>query len=221
MRHPAIPYVAPFALYICLLAVGGFLPIGIGVHYPIRIVAVAVLLWFVSRPVLDWKPGNPIASVLLGTAVFLIWIGPDVLAPEYRQHWLLQNSISGRVESSVPVAIRNDLGFIIFRVIGCAVIVPIVEELFWRGWLARWLVNSEDFRRAPLGAYTASAFWIGSILFASEHGPFWDVGLLAGIAYNWWMIRTRNLADCILAHATTNGLLSIYVLATDNWVYWM
>ena len=53
-------------------------------------------------------------------------------------------------------------------------------------------------------------------LFASEHGSYWEVGLAAGILYNWWVVRTRNMADCILAHAVTNAILSAYVLLTDS-----
>jgi CAAX prenyl protease-like protein len=87
--------------------------------------------------------------------------------------------------------------------------------------LARWLIDANDFRRVPLGAYTASSFWIGSLLFASEHGPYWEVGLIAGIAYNWWIVHTKSLANCILAHAVTNGCLSVYVLATGQWRYWL
>ncbi len=63
--------------------------------------------------------------------------------------------------------------------------------------------------------------WLTAVLFASEHGPYWDVGLVAGIIYNWWLVRTRNVADCILAHAVTNFVLSAYVLKTGNWQYWM
>ena len=73
----------------------------------------------------------------------------------------------------------------------------------------------------PLGTYSASAFWIVAVLFASEHGPYWEVGLAAGILYNWWLIRTKNLADCILAHAVTNAILSAYVLLADQWQYWL
>jgi len=47
------------------------------------------------------------------------------------------------------------------------------------------------------------------------------VGLIAGIAYNWWLVRTRNLADCILAHAVTNLALAIYVIFSDQWQYWL
>ena len=84
----------------------------------------------------------------------------------------------------------------------------------------RWIID-KDFTHVPLGTYTPMAFWAVAVLFASEHGPYWEVGLAAGVIYNWWMIRTRNLADCMLAHAVTNGLLSWYVLQTGQWQYWM
>jgi hypothetical protein len=97
--------------------------------------------------------------------------------------------------------------------------VPIVEELFWRGWLMRWLIRS-DFESVPLGSYTPMSFWVSAVLFAAEHGAYWDVGLLAGIAYNLWIMKTRRLGDCILAHAVTNASLSAYVIWTGQWRYW-
>jgi len=63
--------------------------------------------------------------------------------------------------------------------------------------------------------------WLSAILFASEHGPYWEVGLLAGLAYNFWIIRTKSLGDCILAHAVTNAALSLFVVASGKWDYWM
>ncbi len=99
-------------------------------------------------------------------------------------------------------------------------LVPIIEELFWRGWVMRWLID-RDFTKIPLGTYLPSAFWITAVLFASEHGPYWEVGLAAGVIYNWWMLRTRSLADCILAHAITNGALAVYVVTAGAWRYWL
>jgi CAAX prenyl protease-like protein len=84
----------------------------------------------------------------------------------------------------------------------------------------RWIIDKE-FASVPLGTYAPMAFWSVAVLFASEHGPYWEVGLAAGVIYNWWMIRTRNLADCMVAHAVTNGLLSLYVLRTGQWQYWL
>jgi hypothetical protein len=128
--------------------------------------------------------------------------------------------MTGMSASSVPPALRRNAGFALLRAFGCTAVAPPIEELFWRGWLMRWL-TSHDFRKVPLGACTRFAFWAVAILFAAEHGPYWEVGLAAGIIYNWWLMRTKNLADCILAHAVTNGLLSAYVLLTGQWQYWM
>lgn len=83
----------------------------------------------------------------------------------------------------------------------------------------RWLINT-DFQRVPLGTYAPLSFFVTALLFASEHGPYWDVGLLTGFIYNWWMIRTKSVASCILMHAVTNALLSGYVIWTAQWQYW-
>ncbi len=220
-KYPFVPYVAPFAVFVGFLAIEKQLPFGTEVLYPIRLAAVLATLIFLSRGVIDFRVKSALGTILLGIAVFVIWVAPDVFWPHYRSFWLFTNSVTGHVESSAPPELRSNLPFIFFRTVGCVLLVPVLEELFWRGWLARWLIDADDFRRVPLGAYAASSFWIGSALFASEHGPFWDVGLIAGIAYNWWMCRTRSLGDCILAHAVTNGCLSAYVLATGQWQYWL
>jgi CAAX prenyl protease-like protein len=220
-KYPSLPYVAPFAVFVGFLMLEKFMPGDTGALYPIRVVAVLATIFFFSRSVLDFQVKNALGSILLGVAVFVIWIGPDVLWPNYRGHWLFSNSITGSVNSSVPAGVRTSFSFILFRSFGCVVMVPVLEELFWRGWLTRWLIDGNDFRRVPLGAYSTLSFWIGSAMFASEHGPFWDVGLVAGVAYNWWMCRTKSLADCTLTHAVTNGCLSIYVLGAGAWQYWL
>jgi len=173
-----------------------------------------------SRKVIDLRLRSPLGSVLIGGVVFLVWVAPDLLWPEYRQHWLFQNALTGAVSSSLAPAWRNSWMVLASRSVRSVILVPIIEELFWRGWLMRWLVNA-DFRKVPLGAYTPRSFWITALLFASEHGPYWEVGLAAGIAYNWWILRTGKLGDCILAHAVTNGVLSAYVILGGKWEYWM
>jgi CAAX prenyl protease-like protein len=84
----------------------------------------------------------------------------------------------------------------------------------------RWLIKP-DFEAVPLGAFRPAAFWISAALFASEHGPYWEVGLAAGIIYNLWIVRQRRLADCILAHAVTNGVLCAYIIGWGRWEYWL
>ena len=95
----------------------------------------------------------PVGSLLLGVAVFVMWVAPDALWPAYRSHWLFTNAITGEVRSGIPEGVRANWSFIFFRAAGCFLLVPVVEELFWRGWLSRWLIDGDDFRRVKIGAY--------------------------------------------------------------------
>jgi CAAX prenyl protease-like protein len=187
--------------------------------FPLRFAVVALLIVAVSRPFFSLRPSYPAATVLVGIAVFLIWIAPDVLFG-YRHFWLFENSITGKAEASIGEALRHNVPFLSLRAASSFLLVPILEELFWRGWLMRWLIKPE-FENVPFGTYTPLAFWVVAGLFASEHGPYWEVGLAAGIVYNWWAIRTKNIADCIWAHAVTNAILAAYVLASGHWEYWL
>jgi CAAX prenyl protease-like protein len=186
---------------------------------PARLVLVGGLLLFFRRSYFSLRPDFALASIGVGIAVFAIWVAPDLLFG-YRNHWLFDNFLTGRAVSSIPPGLRGNAAFLSIRAVNCVLLVPVLEEFFWRGWLMRWLID-RNFVSVPLGKYVPSAFWIVALLFASEHGPYWEVGLAAGIVYNWWIVRTRNLADCMLAHAVTNGLLSAYVLIGNQWQYWL
>lgn len=219
-RHPALPYVLPFGVFVLFLTVQDHIPLDHTVEFPLRVLILGALLWFFSRHVIDLRVRNFASSTMIGVGVFVIWVAPDLLWPTYRSHWLFQNSLAGTISSSIAEDFRSDFSVLFFRTLRAVIIVPIIEELFWRGWLMRWLVSSE-FHKLPFGAYSPSSFWITALLFASEHGPFWDVGLVAGIVYNWWMIRTGSLGDLIYTHAITNACLCVYILLTNRWEYWL
>jgi CAAX prenyl protease-like protein len=212
--------VLPFAVLLVLLALNGHLPLPIVWAYPARTLAVLVTLLAVSRPVLDFRVRSVPGSIILGLVVFAVWIAPETLVPGWRQHWLFSNSVMGRADGAASAPHAISAVFIFFRAAGSALLVPVVEELFWRAFLMRWLVNHQ-FWTVPLGHYVRPAFWLTVLLFAVEHGPHWEVGLAAGAAYGWWMVKTRSLGDCILAHAVTNAALAAYVLTAGKWEYWL
>lgn len=219
--HPALPYVLPFAVFFLLLFAGDFLYQLFGVwEFAVRVLILAAVLWVSSRHVIDFNVQQWGPTLLVGLVVFAIWVAPDILFPGYRSHWLFQNPITGSLKSSIPTDLLQNPFVLVFRGIRAVVIVPIIEELFWRAWLFRWLVNPK-FQAVPLGTSTPGAMWLSAFLFASEHGPYWEVGLVAGLIYNWWMVRTKSLGDCIVAHAVTNAALSVFVVLTGKWEYWL
>ena len=200
-----------------MLAAHQYVPIPAPLRFAVSMAAILL----VSREPLRGRPSSPLLSILLGLAVFAIWIGPDVIAPAWRTSILFNNPVVGHPAGNTPPALKNDPMFLLFRIAISVIAVPILEELFWRGWLMRWLIDGDDFRRVPLGRYVPAAFWIAALLFAAEHGSFWDVGLVTGAIYNWWMVRTRNVWDCIVAHAVTNGALAAWVVLAGQWQYWL
>lgn len=105
-----------------------------------------------------------------------------------------------------------------FRIAGAALVVPIMEELFWRSFVQRW-VQTPDFLALDPAQIGLKALLIASALFAIEHTQ-WLAGLIAGLAYGWLYISTRNLWSPIVAHAVTNGVLGIYAVATHQWRFW-
>ena len=214
-----LAWVGPFAVFMIWLAFDKFLPIANPAKELLRdAVLIAAIIGF-ARRLLPTSAPFWLSSIGLGLAVFVVWIAPDALIPGWRNHSLFQNSVTGRITTSIPPAELTPL-MLALRVARASLLVPVIEELFWRGWLPRWLQNSR-FSLVPLGQYTSFAFWTTAVLFAAEHGPFWEVGLLCGIIYNWWMRRTRSLGDLMLVHAVTNLALSVYVIITGRWMFWM
>jgi uncharacterized protein len=220
-RRPVYGYVVPFVAFVTIMALERMLSLPLAWAYTIRFLVVSLLVGWLSWPYLSFRPSLPLASIGVGAAVFVIWIGPDLLfGPGYRHLPLFENAVLGAAASSAPPELRQNVWFLAVRILGTALLVPIVEELFWRGWMMRWLIDQE-FLKVPLGTYAPGAFWLVAVLFASEHGSYWDVGLVTGVIYNWWVIRTRNLADCVLAHGVTNALLAAYVVFGGHWQYWL
>ena len=221
-----MPRVLPFALFMALIGVqefAGFLTkYGIlGAYdalpmilYPVRALAAgAALLYYASRcPELRlsdlFKLPHTLLSIGVGLLVFVLWIN-------------LTFHFGDEVKTFDPALFQSTtvLGVLItFRFLGTALIVPIMEELFWRSFFLRYLIN-KDFENVPVGLFSWSSFVIASIMFGLEHNLI-VAGIIAGIAYNLLLYRTKSISQCILSHAITNLVLGIYVVSTGQWRFW-
>jgi CAAX prenyl protease-like protein len=106
------------------------------------------------------------------------------------------------------------------RFLRLVIVVPLVEEIFWRGFLLRWLIDA-DFTKVPLGTFEWKSFLIVAVLFMLEHAPAdWPAAILTGALFNLVAVRTRSLSSCVLVHAITNLLLGIFILRTGQTGFW-
>jgi hypothetical protein len=148
-RHAAVPWVLPFIVFIALLALQHVIPIPAWVRFAVPMIAILA----VSQVPLHGGPSKPFFSIGVGLAVFVLWVLPDRLVPGWHHFFLFDNAVMGQPVASTPEAFRHDAVFLVFRIAISAVAVPILEELFWRGWLMRWIIDSQDFERIPLGTF--------------------------------------------------------------------
>lgn len=184
--------------------------------YPLKTALVALLLIALWRNyseinLADLKklPATG-ASILLGLLVFVLWINMD---------WDFASF--GASAGFDPTLITSDPErwmLIAFRLTGAAILVPIMEELFWRSFLLRYIIKS-DFNAVRIGSYTLSSFLICAVLFGLEHSLIL-AGIMAGMAYSLLLYKTKSIAQCILSHGVTNLALGIYVLQTGSWMFW-
>jgi uncharacterized protein len=153
-----------------------------------------------------------VLSAALGLVVTVLWVGLDGRYPALP----LQGSRVGF--DPHQLAGPAQLGFLAIRFFGLVVVVPLVEELFWRSFLIRWIV-APDFRRVPIGRVTPMAAAVTSALFALAH-PEWLPALLTGLAWALLLKQTKSVSACLLSHAVANLALGIYVLSTGSWQFW-
>lgn len=184
---------------------------GTYIFYPIKTLLVGFFLYFYYRrkfyPEITFKCSW--IALFVGILVFIGWVLPEGWYPQIGASEFNPYTFGKGWVSYILIA---------FRLIGAVIVVPIMEELFWRSFAIRWLIN-EKFTSIPIGTFTWFSCLAIVLGFGFEHHR-WLVGILAGILYNTLLYYKKNIADCIIAHAVTNLLLGIYVLVTQQWTFW-
>lgn len=214
-----LPRVLPFAAYIAFIVIADVLE-RFGTPgstlrwlYPAKIALVLALLlhWRKQYRELRARPTrrDMLAAAGVGALVFLLWIVLDA-------QWM-------RIGTPRSFDVAGEDGIIDWplvaaRAAGAALVVPVMEELFWRSFLLRWL-RQRDFLALQPARAGARAATISVLLFGIEHN-LWLAGIVAGVAYTLLYMRSDTLWTPILGHAVTNGLLAVWVIASHNWTYW-
>lgn len=210
---PFIGFILLMALQPWLVTIFSTLGLSVYAAYLLRcLLALGLLLYFRSDYLeLAIKPrlSQTGVALLAGVLVFLLWITPYPVC--------LGGSVAPH-PAAMPMQTWQDLFWLSCRWAGSALVVPVIEELFWRSYLMRKL-DSGDFMAVSPAAVTAYAILLSSVLFAVEH-QLWLAGLLAGLVYAWLYRHFQVLWVAIIAHVTTNALLGAWVVFGGYWQYW-
>ena len=185
---------------------------GFNYLYPLRVITVAAVLWSLRRHYAPGREPISIVAVAIGVLTFLVWMA---LAPGYG----LEDPEKVAAMDPAQLGQPSALLWLLFRVAGYTITVPIAEELVFRGFLARRLID-DDVERVPVGTFTWLSFLASSLAFGLMHGADWPRATLAGVAFALALYQRRRLADAIVAHATINACLAGYVIATGSWTEW-
>ena len=182
---------------------------GFELLYPLRWIAALVTLWVYRKryATLDWNFSWRAPAT--GVLVAVVWM---VFA-----HFLLPPQMRPQALASLPAAAR--VAWTSSRFLAAAITVPIAEELAYRGYLLRRLVNA-DFQSVKFSTIRWPALVACASLFGITHGSMWLPAILAGLAYGAIAIKTTRIGEACVAHATTNALLAAAVLLFDQWQFW-
>ena len=205
----AAALLVPFLVLMGSMMVTAALSHGFDRLYPLRVLATtAALLWF-RRVYARWDWGWSWPSVCIGVAVFILWMAlAQVTTGD-------DTTLRAGIAALSP---SETVAWIGFRVVGSVLVVPVVEEMAFRGYLLRRLAAA-DFLGAEASRFTWVSFLVSSVAFGLLHGR-WLAGTMAGMAYALAVYRRGKLGDAVVAHATTNGLIAGSVLLFGKWSLW-
>jgi hypothetical protein len=228
MAQKSFPRIFPFALFMSFIAIeqiavvlrtSGWLPLdAAALHwlYPLKALAVALALFLLRKHYDEWhfndfrRLGHTAISIGAGLLIFALWI---------RMDWpFLSPSPPPGYDPNLIENPALKMALIGSRLFGAVLVVPIMEELFWRSFLLRYLID-KNFSRVPVGLFTWPSFLVTALLFGLEH-HYIIAGIMAGVVFNLLLYQTKSIAQCTLSHAVANLALGFYVLQSGQWRFW-
>ncbi|MEY3479750.1 MAG: hypothetical protein RIQ71_525 [Verrucomicrobiota bacterium] len=181
--------------------------------FPLQAVVCGVLLvWFWKY--YEWgQKWHVFIGILAGLVVLAVWISPQ---------WLF--GAAPRTDGFNPdtFAANPTLWWstVTLRFLRLVIVVPLLEEIFWRGFLMRYLIK-EDFTKVPFGEFSVISFAVVTLMFGLAHyGPDFLPAIITCVVYNLVAVKTKSLACCVIAHAVTNLGLGLYIMQTKQWGFW-
>jgi len=225
--HPAAIRVAPFVIFVLLTAAQGkFGDASAYWFYLAKTLVGAWLIWEIRPFVTEMRWVFSWEAVAVGLGVLVMWISLNPYYPMANELFTkigFSNGAKTVVENANPNLVFGAhsplaLFFLAAHILGMTLVVPPLEEVFYRSFLYRYIAN-QDFLSVPLNRFLPVPFFVTALVFGFEHNQ-WLAGILCGMAYQWLVLRKNRLGDAMTAHAITNFLLGIWVVTRGAWQFW-
>ena len=210
---PAIIRIAPFFIFVLLTVAQEKLGGESAYWLYLAKTILGALMIFAVRPfIAEMRWAISWEAIAVGILIFAIWIGLDSFySPLFKKAG--ENPFS-HFNGNASLA----WFFCIVHILGMTLVVPPIEEIFYRSFLYRYIA-SKDFLSVPLNKFVPAPFLVTALVFGLSHNE-WLAGILCGAAYQWLVLRKNRLGDAMTAHAITNFLLGAWIVWRGAWHFW-
>jgi uncharacterized protein len=213
-------YMLPMGIFLAFTFVGGQWPSLFPASYIAKtfIVAIALVLLWRNFTKIQWN--HWWLGIFVGIIGVVQWVGMEKLLLHHvgEYHFMTAPDPFDPFKQFSPPA--GAWSFILIRMACATLVVPVMEELFWRDYLWRTILAPRDFLLARVGEWNWKAFLLVAIAFGATVHFEWLTAIVWGLLIGGLLIYTRSLGACIIAHGVTNFLLGIYVLIYHDWRFW-
>lgn len=177
-------------------------------------VVLGALIW--AKPTwrdIKFEPKLIPLGVIAGLVLFAVWVGIEKALPYPH---LGDRTAFNPYDKISDATLRT--AFIAVRFFGLALLVPFMEELFWRSFGLRY-ASQTNFQDLPIGKFTQVGAGLCCAVFALAH-PEWLPALVFAAAMTALVWKTKSIFVCVVAHSVTNLALGIYVVTQSAWALW-
>jgi len=218
------PFILPFALYLVLVQISSHASSYYPLVYTVGVVMVGAATFYMvyGKGIIkihsNIGPGIIVGIIGIVAWIFICQLQLEQAVIRFLPEWLQPE---GRVSFNPFQSIAHPVGqwgFVVVRLLGLSVLVPLVEEIFWRGFLLRWVI-SPDWQDQKIGVFTMKSFLWVTFLFTLAH-PEWLAAAVYCSLLNILLYWRRDLWNCIVAHGTSNLILGVYVISSGTWELW-